>query len=389
MRNVSMPSPETLKDLAAEYTGRTGYPLTVVCADGAVWLPKPVKDDVPSGEDCRKRLHIVCEALRWGEPSVQLTGEDRVSWGIPLTLNNELCGGAVVLDAPVYNTNSGKDSSAPYDEVFEGPRIREACETLRSLVIEHNLANAALLDRNRDESQEERLRAETIHVLKAHPYRNTRDLYLRLEPALLAAIGRGDRQEARGLLNQVLLEIFFPGGESLELRKGFLMELVVMMYRSAVEAGANPDDILGLNFNAFYELSRIEDDESLSAWCRRTLETLIDIIRDNRNYTQSSLAQRAMSYMQNHLGETLSRDETARHVGLSPSHFSRLIKNSTGKTYQDMLRTMRVEKTRRLLRHTELSVAEISLQCGFFDQSHLTRVFHQIMGCTPRQYRQK
>jgi AraC-like DNA-binding protein len=74
-------------------------------------------------------------------------------------------------------------------------------------------------------------------------------------------------------------------------------------------------------------------------------------------------------------------------VGISPSHFSRLLKERTGRTFTELLRQCRVDLACDLLRSTELSLAEIANACGFCDQSYFTRVFQDVKGMTPKPFR--
>ena len=78
------------------------------------------------------------------------------------------------------------------------------------------------------------------------PYERIRELYLYEEPALLASIQRGDRKQATRIINLILVHIYSAGAERSELLKGLLLELVVMMSRAAVEAGAPQTEVLGL-----------------------------------------------------------------------------------------------------------------------------------------------
>ena len=226
-----------------------------------------------------------------------------------------------------------------------------------------------------------------IPLLEHRPYDRIRELYLMYEPTLLMAIRRGDRGEARHIINHVLVHIYSAGEERSDLLKGLLLELVVMISRAAVEAGAIQSEVLGLNFRFLTELAEISDDEDLAAWLRKMLEHVISTIEQQENFTPPLLIGKALDFMQMNLHSNISRDETARHAGISPSHFSRLLKERTGRTFTELLRQCRVDLACDLLRSTELSLAEIANACGFCDQSYFTRVFQDVKGMTPKPFR--
>ena len=226
-----------------------------------------------------------------------------------------------------------------------------------------------------------------IPLLEHRPYDRIRELYLYQEPALLSAIRRGDRGEARRIINQVLVQIYSAGEERSDLLKGLLLELVVMISRAAVEAGAVQSEVLGQNFRFLTELAGIQDDEELAAWLRKVLEHVISTIEHQEDFTPPLLIGKALEFMRTHLHCDISRDETARHAGISPSHFSRLLKERTGRSFTELLRQCRVDLACELLRGTDRTLAEIADVCGFCDQSYFTRVFQDVKGVTPKLFR--
>ena len=150
--------------------------------------------------------------------------------------------------------------------------------------------------------------------------------------------------------------------------------------------GRNPGKLLGLDYDSLTELSRVNDEVALSGWLTEHLERLLDGIRDSRSYPNTVLLANAMKYMEENLAQDISREEVARAAGLSESHFSRLIREKTGRTYVDLLAQFRVDRACELLSHTSKSFLEIALECGFSTQSYFTRVFNRYTGMTPRAY---
>ena len=78
--------------------------------------------------------------------------------------------------------------------------------------------------------------------------------------------------------------------------------------------------------------------------------------------------------------------EIARACGLSRGHFSKAFKASTGSTPHRWFARCRMEKAKRDLLHSSKSIAQIAADCGFSDQSHLTRAFQQATGVAPRSW---
>jgi AraC family transcriptional regulator len=85
-------------------------------------------------------------------------------------------------------------------------------------------------------------------------------------------------------------------------------------------------------------------------------------------------------YMEAHAHERIRLSELAALAHLSPYHFSRLFKVSTGLSpYQYLMRT-RVKQARRMMDKGEMTLKEISQRVGFYDASHFSRVFKRVTG---------
>ncbi len=98
--------------------------------------------------------------------------------------------------------------------------------------------------------------------------------------------------------------------------------------------------------------------------------------------------RRVMDFIQAHLGQDLSLEALAQQTGYSPYHFARLFRQTTGESPHHFVLRQRIERAQRLLKETDVPLAHIAVESGFANQSHLTRVFKQHRGLTPRAYRQ-
>lgn len=97
--------------------------------------------------------------------------------------------------------------------------------------------------------------------------------------------------------------------------------------------------------------------------------------------------RRAVEFMHVNFERELALEEIASAAYLSEYHFARLFKRIMGVTPHGYLANLRIERARRLLAETSLSVSEIALTVGYQSQSHFTKIFKAITGLTPRAYR--
>jgi AraC-like DNA-binding protein len=100
----------------------------------------------------------------------------------------------------------------------------------------------------------------------------------------------------------------------------------------------------------------------------------------------SKAIDRVRDYLDAHLGQEAELAELARIAGLSRSHFIRAFRKETGLTPHAYLLDRRFRAAGRLLGRGE-PPGDVAVACGFFDQSHLNRVFKARMGVTPGIYR--
>jgi AraC family transcriptional regulator len=97
--------------------------------------------------------------------------------------------------------------------------------------------------------------------------------------------------------------------------------------------------------------------------------------------------RRAKEIMRARHASQLTIADVAAECRLTPSHFSRLFRRSTGVAPHEFLSQLRIDEAQRLMLNTKLPLADIALICGFGDQSHFTRVFSRSIGASPGAWR--
>ena len=92
-------------------------------------------------------------------------------------------------------------------------------------------------------------------------------------------------------------------------------------------------------------------------------------------------------YLQEHLAEEISLSVLSEQFHLNPQYISQLFKSEIGVNFLAYLTNIRMEKAKKLLLSTSLSIAEVAEQSGYGDYRVFTKVFKKSEGITPSQYR--
>ncbi len=99
--------------------------------------------------------------------------------------------------------------------------------------------------------------------------------------------------------------------------------------------------------------------------------------------------KRIISIIEGRVVAPPSLEELATEIGVSRRHFFRAFKQSTGKTPHAFLAENRLNRAADLLRTTDLSATEISLECGFSSSSHFTYAFRRHFNASPLAFRRQ
>jgi len=365
--------------IARDYKRRFGFALTCCGPSGEFLLGnRSCRSGRLPGSCADCRLASVNEALRWGEPCISLCAAGLAIWAVPLMRNGRVTGGLVASGA-----NLEPEGSPPAETLA---RVRSAAQALLETAVQRNLTNGALLELNRAKGRRERERAEAIHEFKAAPSDRMRRVYLIDEPALLAAIARGDRHAARDAIQRILTGARSAVPNRPDLLNDLALEMLVMMSRAVIEAGAEPAEALGGHAEWRRRLAGPTDETALAAWLSETADRLVGAIPSGPNRYNASLAK-AIAFIGDNLSRDVSRDETARAVGMSPSHFSRIVRRELNRTFSSLVTSLRIERAKNLLARTDRSLVQIALDCGFCDQSHFSKAFRRHAGAAPLEFR--
>jgi AraC family transcriptional regulator len=114
----------------------------------------------------------------------------------------------------------------------------------------------------------------------------------------------------------------------------------------------------------------------------RQYGTMPDIEKHRHHVSRSEL-NRALHYIHDNLGTNIALGTLAEIASLSPSHFNAVFKEEIGVPPHRYILHQRIHRAKELLLSSRLSVAQIAIEVGFYDQSHLTKHMRRLLGVTP------
>ncbi len=101
-----------------------------------------------------------------------------------------------------------------------------------------------------------------------------------------------------------------------------------------------------------------------------------------------NIIERCVLIMKEHLHENLTLDELAKKAHVSASYLSALFKQKTHYSPMQLYTSLKIQKASQLLKVTQTPIKQIAEEMGYPDQYSFSRSFKQVMGTSPKQFRE-
>jgi two-component system response regulator YesN len=212
---------------------------------------------------------------------------------------------------------------------------------------------------------------------------------LETERELLRRVRLGDKEGAKEVLNEILGKILFKNAGQIELIRARILELAVVLSRAAVEAKAELEMILGLNFEYIQELGKIKSIEELCIWIVKVLDRFTESVYENRNIKNVDMIRKTREFIRANYKKKIKLIDISKAIYLSPYYLSHIFKKETGSTLLEYLTKVRIEEAKRLLESTPWNTTRISFEVGYSDQSYFCKVFKKSEGISASDYKKR
>lgn len=205
-----------------------------------------------------------------------------------------------------------------------------------------------------------------------------------IENEITLGIKVRDKEQIESKLNEFFDAI--SSGKDYKYIQTMCMTVYIVCQRTLLELNENMAPL----FKAQYSLeniNRFESLEEMKAWMKDTLFHLVDKLEESKGSKNRKSIEDIISYLNEHYAEDINLNLLSERYYMSPCYISLLFKKETGENLMDFLTKIRIEKSKQLLRNTNLKVYEICDKIGYNDSHYFTKLFKKYTGLNPTEYR--
>ncbi len=360
---------------------------------------------------CYARAGI--EAAKFGEPYIFRCHAGLIAWAAPILINSQhiatiICGQVLMWEPEEFfwieleEMTQGLNiafaklvSAASQLEIVPPDRVKAAAELL-FIIANYIMQAGALTLRQRQLIAEQQARInqeiQNRKILEEILSKKERHATATLEKEddLLYRVRIRDIEGANRVLDALLADIVTQSSGQVSKVQVRLLELLTLLSRATINAGADSQRVLRLNYQFMRELSRIESMEQMCYLIGRAKDAFLEQISSGGKKGHSRVLEPVMQYIrENFRRSDLILEEIAQVVFLNPCYLSHLFKREMGCTITDYITKVRVEEAKRLLRNDNIPVSEVGMRVGYEDPSYFSKIFKKMVKYSPSKYREQ
>lgn len=147
------------------------------------------------------------------------------------------------------------------------------------------------------------------------------------------------------------------------------------------------NDYLGMNILSLENIARFKNIDQLKNWVFNMLKSMNELMLEEDIPERRDIIEEIKEFINRNYNSKISLKEIAEKFFINPYYLSQLFKKRTGETYQSYLTGIRVSRAKRLLEETDLKLYEIGMMVGYADANYFNKVFENLEGVKPSDYR--
>ena len=211
------------------------------------------------------------------------------------------------------------------------------------------------------------------------------------EQALLQMVRTGDLNYKQALSASSNISTGVPvrSDDALRQSKTSIIVFTSLVCRAAIEGGLSPEEAYALGDSYIQAAESAKTLTELSPLGRMMYDDFIRRVHKRRtNPKLSRQVQQCVDYIEMHLDQKIRAADLAAVAGYTEYYLTHKFKEETGLCVNDYIRFAKIERAKVLLKSTDQTVQDIAASLCFSTRNYFTRVFQEVTGKTPMEYRE-
>lgn len=210
------------------------------------------------------------------------------------------------------------------------------------------------------------------------------------EQGLLQMVRTGDLNYKQALSNSMTLSAGVPVHSDDALRQSKISVIVFtsLVCRAAIEGGLSPEEAYALGDSYIQTAESAKTLDDLNPLSLVMYDDFIRRVHKCRtNPKLSRPVQQCVDYIEMHLDQKIRAADLAAVVGYTEYYLTHKFKAETGLCINDYIKFAKIERAKVLLKSTDQTVQEIAAALCFSTRNYFSRIFQEVTGQTPMEYR--
>ena len=212
------------------------------------------------------------------------------------------------------------------------------------------------------------------------------------EQGLLQMVRTGDLNYKQALSASMGISAGVPvrSDDALRQSKTSIIVFTSLVCRAAIEGGLSPEEAyaLGDSYIQSAENAKTMDDlDPLALMMYDDFVRRVHKCRTNPHLSQQ--VQKCVDYIEMNLDKKIRAADIAALVGYTEYYMTHKFKEETGLSVTDYIKFAKIERAKVLLKSTDQTVQDIATALSFSTRNYFSRIFQEVTGQTPMEYREK
>lgn len=212
------------------------------------------------------------------------------------------------------------------------------------------------------------------------------------EQGLLQMVRTGDLNYRQALSASMGISAGVPvrSDDALRQSKTSIIVFTSLVCRAAIEGGLSPEEAYALGdsyIQSAENAKTLEDLEPLGLMMYDDFVRRVHKCRTNPHLSQQ--VQKCVDYIEMNIDKKIRAADIAALVGYTEYYMTHKFKEETGLSVTDYIKFAKIERAKVLLKSTNQTVQDIAAALSFSTRNYFSRIFQEVTGQTPMEYREK